>query len=133
MDRSAVGQHLAAVVVPFASNLSVDQEGLRAVCRHVLKVEGIDGVVVNAHAGEVDTLTAEERLDVLRIAGEEARAHGKKAVSGVLPIPGSFPGAITMARHTEDAGADGLLLLGPPGLGRGVNAVPEVAREYTQA
>ena len=78
MTDSRVGQHLAALVVPFKANLEIDQEGLRAVCRHMLTDEGIDGIVVNAHAGEVDTLTTEERELVVQIASAEARAHGKR-------------------------------------------------------
>lgn len=133
MDRTAIGRHLAALVVPFRESLEVDYERLRAVCRRMLEVDGIDGLVVNAHAGEVDTLTTEEREQIVRVTQEETRSAGKLVVSGVLPLGGSYPSAISMAQRMRDAGADSLLLLGPPGFGRGVDAVPEVAGEYTQA
>jgi len=133
MTQPVVGRHLAALVVPFTASLEIDDRALRAVCREMLAIEGIDGIVVNAHAGEVDTLTAEERVHVLEIAAAEAKAHGKKIVGGVLPQPASYRVAQAMARDAEAAGADSLLLLGPAGFGRGVDLVPEVAAEYTRA
>jgi 4-hydroxy-tetrahydrodipicolinate synthase len=128
-----VGRHLAAVVVPFKDDLSIDEPAFRRVCRHVLEVEGIDGIVVNAHAGEVDTLSADERRRLTRITAEEAKSVGKKAVCGILPQPGSYDNAVAMARWAQEDGADLLLLLGPPGFGRGVDMVPEIAGEYTRA
>src|SRR6185369_16334050 len=65
-------------------------------------------------------------------AVDEAHRVRKTAISGVLPHPGSYTMAVEMARAVEGAGADGILLLGPPGFGRGVDLVPEVAEEYTR-
>jgi dihydrodipicolinate synthase/N-acetylneuraminate lyase len=100
-------------VVPFKSNLSLDEEGLRRVCKHLLKLDGIDGLVVNAHASEVDSLTNEERIRMVEIVCEETHAKDRKVVSGVVPFPGSNAGAVLTARTLEKAGADALLLLGP--------------------
>lgn len=126
------GRHLAALVVPFDSDLEIDEAGLRAVCRHVLRTDGVDGLVVNANAGEVDALTVAERLRVLTIAREEARARGKTVIAGVVPVPDSHRGAVDTAREMEAAGADGLLLLGPKTFARGVDAVPDLAEQYAR-
>ena len=48
MTTTRIGRHLAAVVAPFKPDLSLDESALRRVCRHVLELEGIDGLVVNA-------------------------------------------------------------------------------------
>lgn len=128
-----IARHFAAVVVPFAADDSVDEAGLRSVCRHCLSMAGVDGLVVNAHAGEVDLLSTEERLLVLRIALEEASKQGAKVVAGVVPVPGSTSGAIMEARAMQSGGAHGLLLLGPSSFGRGVEFVPEAGEAYVRA
>jgi 4-hydroxy-tetrahydrodipicolinate synthase len=122
--------HYAAVVVPFSADGAIDESGLRKVCQHVLTIPGITGVVVNAHAGEVDALSQPEREAVVRIAAAETQAGGKELVSGLAPVPASFAGAVDNAQRLRDAGADSLLVLGPSGFTRGVDAVPELAGEY---
>jgi len=129
---SAVGRHFAALVVPFNNNLEVDAKGLAAVCRHVLKTKEIDAFVVNANAGEVDALTEEERLLVLKVAREAAHAAGKKVVAGVVPVPDSNAAAVQAARRMQEEGADALLLIGPKTFARGVDAAPEVAEGYAR-
>jgi len=131
-QRSAIGRHLAALVVPFNNNLEVDTKALAAICRHVLRTKEIDALVVNANAGEVDALTEEERLVVLRVARDIAHAAGKKVVAGVVPVPDSNAGATRTARSMQDEGADALLLLGPKTFARGVDAAPDVAEGYAR-
>jgi 4-hydroxy-tetrahydrodipicolinate synthase len=132
MSSSPIGRHLAALVVPFKADSGVDDSALRNLCRHMLKVDGIDGLVVNANAGEVDALTEEERVQVLRVARDEAHAAGKLVVGGVVPFPGTNAAAARTARTMQDEGADALLLLGPTAFARGVDAVPEVAGQYAR-
>lgn len=130
MPIPTIGRHLAALVVPFKANSDIDEAALRQLCQHMLQVDGIDGLVVNANAGEVDALTEQERVQVLRVARDEAHAAGKKVVAGVVPFPGTNAAAVRTARTMQDEGADGLLLLGPVAFARGVDAVPEVAGQY---
>ncbi len=132
MQKIAVGKHLAAVVAPFKSDLSLDERSLRSVCQHVLELGGIDALVVNAHASEVDSMTMEERVHMVEIAGEEARAKNRKVVSGVVPFPGSNAGAVATARAMEKAGADSLLLLGPGWFTWGVQMLPDVVEAYVR-
>lgn len=132
MVESPVGRHLAALVVPFKESLEIDEAAFRSVCQHMLKVKGIDGLVVNANAGEVDSLTEGERMRIVEIAKDEAHSAGKRVVASVVPVPGTNAAAARTARELEAAGADSLLLLGPPAFGRGVDAVPEVAGQYVR-
>jgi len=132
MPKTDVGKHLAAVVAPFKSDLSLDEHALRRVCRHVLELGGIDALVVNAHASEVDSMTTEERVRMVEVAGEESRAKNRKIVSGVVPFPGSNAGAVATARAMEKAGADSLLLLGPGWFTWGVQMLPEVVETYVR-
>lgn len=132
MSRPNIGRHLAALVVPFKSNFEVDDAALRQLCQFMLKVDGIDGLVVNANAGEVDALSEEERVHVLRVARDEAHAAGKLVVGGVVPFPGTNEAAVRTARTMQDEGADALLLLGPTSFARGVDATPEVAGQYAR-
>jgi dihydrodipicolinate synthase/N-acetylneuraminate lyase len=132
MNESTVGRHLAALVVPFKDSLEIDEAALKSVCQHMLKVDGIDALVVNANAGEVDALSESERMRVFEIARDEAHAAGKRVVASVVPFPGTNAAAARTAREMQDAGADSLLLLGPPAFGRGVEMVPEVAEQYAR-
>lgn len=132
MSRPRIGRHLAALVVPFKSNSDIDEAALKRVCKFMLDVDGIDGLVVNANAGEVDALSEEERVQVLRIARDEAHAAGKLVVGGVVPFPGTNAAAARTAKTMEQEGADALLLLGPTSFARGVDAMPEVAGQYAR-
>jgi dihydrodipicolinate synthase/N-acetylneuraminate lyase len=69
-----VGKHLAALVMPFKSNLILDEKALRRACQHVLKADGIEGLVVNVHVSEVDSLSTVEQVSIVEIFGEEAHA-----------------------------------------------------------
>lgn len=129
---SSIGRHLAALVVPFTASLEVDEKALAAVCRHVLQTKEVDGLVVNANAGEVDALTEEERLLVFRVAKEAAHKAGRKVVASVVPVPDTNKAAAHSARQLQDAGADALLLIGPKAFARGVDAVPDVAEAYAR-
>lgn len=132
MSVTSIGRHLAALVVPFKANAEIDESALRRVCQFMLKVDGIDGLVVNAFAGEVEALTEEERVQVLRVARDEAHAVGKRVVAGVVPIPGTHEAGARTARTMQEEGADALLLIAPTAFARGVDATPEVAAHYAQ-
>jgi len=132
MAKSPIGRHLPALVVPFKDNLEVDVPAFQRVCEHMLGVDGIDGLVVNANAGEVDALTEAERMLVLETARDAAHRAGKLVVAGVVPVPGTNAAAVSTAKAMQAAGADALLLLGPVAFARGVDAVPEVAGQYAR-
>ena len=125
-----VGRHLAAVPVAFAPDRSIDVEQFRRICRHMLLTPSIDAIVVNANAGEVDSLTLQERDTVLTIAVDEARRFDKRVVDGVVAFPASNEGAAARARAAQSNGADAILLISPPGFARGVELIPDVMSDY---
>src|SRR4051812_10556870 len=72
---------LVAIVTPFPADLSLDEPELRRHVRALAAVPGVTGIVCNAHAAEVETLTREERRRCVEIAREEA--PGLTIVAGV--------------------------------------------------
>ncbi|MCY1157555.1 MAG: kdgD [Citricoccus sp.] len=99
---------LSFPVTPFAKDLSVDEAALR---EHVAWQSGHDvaGLFAAGGTGEGFSLTNEEHAQVVRAAVESSRPE--------VPVLGSAGGAtrqaITQARSSEDAGAEGILLLPP--------------------
>ena len=64
-----LGEILTAVVTPFRSDGSVDEEAFRRICTHLVET-GSDGVVVAGTTGESPTLSDEERLGLFAAAVE---------------------------------------------------------------
>ncbi len=128
-----IGQHLAAVPIAFAPDGKIDVEACRRIFRHMLLTPSIDALVVNANAGEVESLTLEERDYVLKIAVEEAKRFSKRVVNGVAAFPASNEGAAQRARVSQNLGADAILLISPSGFARGVELIPDVMSDYVGA
>jgi 4-hydroxy-tetrahydrodipicolinate synthase len=98
-----------ALVTPFRSDLSLDEEGLRRLVRRQIEA-GIHFLVPCGTTGENPTLTREEHLRVVEITLEEA--HGK------TPVLAGCGGnntqeVVELARDLEGLGADGLLVVTP--------------------
>ena len=51
---------LPAIVLPLDPDYSIDEEGLKQHIRRVVGVPGVTGIVCNAHASEVTSLSPEE-------------------------------------------------------------------------
>ena len=98
---------LVATALPLGSDLSID---LDAYAGHVsfLAAGGCHGVVPNGSLGEYQTLTPEERAQVVRAAVDAAPA-GFPVVPGVAAY-----GALEAARWTEQAAQQVSVLLGSP-------------------
>jgi 4-hydroxy-tetrahydrodipicolinate synthase len=99
-----------ALVTPFRSDLSLDEEGLRRLLRRQIE-GGIHFLVPCGTTGENPTLTREEHLRVVEITLEEAK--GKKT-----PVLAGCGGndtreVVELARDLEGLGADGLLVVTP--------------------
>src|SRR3954451_16147604 len=97
---------LVAIVTPFTADLSLDEPELRRLVRGLAAVPGITGIVCNAHAAEVETLSREERRRCVEIAREEAPAL--TVVAGVRSS--STANAINGARDAVAASADALIV-----------------------
>ncbi|HEV8579750.1 MAG TPA: 4-hydroxy-tetrahydrodipicolinate synthase [Thermoanaerobaculia bacterium] len=98
-----------ALVTPFRSDLSLDEEGLRRLVRRQIE-GGIHFLVPCGTTGENPTLTREEHLRVVEITLEEA--------GGKTPVLAGCGGndtqeVVELARDLEGLGADGLLVVTP--------------------
>ncbi|HEX3127996.1 MAG TPA: 4-hydroxy-tetrahydrodipicolinate synthase [Thermoanaerobaculia bacterium] len=98
-----------ALVTPFKSDLSVDEETLRRLVRRQID-SGIHFLVPCGTTGENPTLTRKEHLRVVEITLEEAK--------GKVPVLGGAGGnntaeVVSLAKEVEALGADGLLVVTP--------------------
>ncbi|MEO6196002.1 MAG: 4-hydroxy-tetrahydrodipicolinate synthase [Thermoanaerobaculia bacterium] len=98
-----------ALVTPFRSDLSLDEETLRRLVRRQIEA-GIHFLVPCGTTGENPTLSREEHLRVVEITLEEAQ--------GKTPVLAGCGGndtreVVELARHLEGLGADGLLVVTP--------------------
>ncbi|MCK6473615.1 MAG: dihydrodipicolinate synthase family protein [Planctomycetes bacterium] len=100
----------AATLCPFLDDEEIDEPGLARYAAELSRVDGLRGLVVNGHTGEIMSLLPEERERVTRIA-KEAAGDCVKIVSGVS-AEGSRE-AIAHARAALEAGADAILLMPP--------------------
>ena len=106
-------RHLAACVVPFSESGDIDREGLEAQVAELAETGLMNGFVVNAHAGEGDSLTYEERMQVVEIVARTAKPHGLLTVAGISPYPDTTDGAIRVSRDSLEHGADASLMMAP--------------------
>ncbi|BAS28229.1 dihydrodipicolinate synthase family protein [Limnochorda pilosa] len=99
-----------ATLLPFNDDYSIDEEEFTRYLQWLVSHEGISGVVVNGHTGEITSLNNAERARVIELAVE---AVGDKVpvVSGVL-AEGTLD-AIDQAKAAKRAGASGILLMPP--------------------
>lgn len=98
-----------ALVTPFRSDLSLDEEGLRQLVRRQID-GGIHFLVPCGTTGENPTLSREEHLRVVEITLDEA--------GGKTPVLAGCGGnntheVVELARDLEGRGADGLLVVTP--------------------
>ncbi|MGB6008191.1 dihydrodipicolinate synthase family protein [Castellaniella sp.] len=100
----------ASTVVPMQADERIDFDALARHHQAVTSRPGIRGLLINGHAGENFTLTAQEKQDVVRCARE---AVGPKAqlICGVYAE--SSAEAADQARQAQAAGADALLVFPP--------------------
>lgn len=100
---------IVATALPFKDDLSVDFDAY-AEHVHFLAEHGCDGVAPNGSLGEYQTLTEQERAQVVRTA-VEAAPEGFT----VMPGAGAYGGMETQrwAEQAAEAGASALMLLPP--------------------
>ncbi len=109
MQRPNLRGVLVAAVTPFADDLTFDEADLRRHLEAILAVPGISGLVCNAHAAEVETLTRDERRRCLEIARSVAPHH--TLIAGIQAA--STAEAVALARDAAAGGADALLVCAP--------------------
>jgi 4-hydroxy-tetrahydrodipicolinate synthase len=130
MHRLTLRGSLPASLCPFRADLGIDEDAFAAHVRWLTDACGGGGVVCNGHAGEVASLTREERRRVVQIAVREAGGRAP-VIAGVYTD--STAEAVVLARDAEAAGADALLVFPPPVFGGGGNRTPEMALGFARA
>jgi 4-hydroxy-tetrahydrodipicolinate synthase len=98
-----------ALVTPFTADDSIDEEAFRALIERQID-GGVSGLVVLGTTGENPTVTHEERRRLVDLAVETA--------DGRVPVivgtgTNDTEKSITYSKEAVEAGADGLLVVGP--------------------
>jgi 1-pyrroline-4-hydroxy-2-carboxylate deaminase len=123
---------LVAAALPLRDDLSIDYD---AYAEHVrfLAANGCHGIVPNGSLGEYQTLTAEERADVVLIAV----AAAAEVTGGFSVVPGvAAYGALEARRWTEqaaEAGCPAVMLLPPNAYRADPDTVVAHYREVSKA
>lgn len=99
-----------ATVTPFASSLEIDHAALEAHLGATAAVPGVRGLAVNGHLGELLTLNAKERAEVITVARKSC-TQGQVVYSGVFGYHAED--LVEQGLCAKAAGADGLLVLPP--------------------
>ncbi len=99
---------LPASILPFKEDCSIDEAAFRKYLSWLANVDGVGGIVVNGHAGEVSVLSREERKRVVEIAVDEVGGR-VMIVSGINSD--STWMAQEYAKDIEEAGAAGMLIM----------------------
>ena len=97
-----------AVVTPCDKNLKFDPGAMRDIVAY-LKHQGADGIVVLGTTGEFPSFSVAERKLVAETVLKD------KMGLNIIVGPGTpnFPETLELARHAQDHGADGLLVIPP--------------------
>jgi 4-hydroxy-tetrahydrodipicolinate synthase len=97
-----------AASVPFDDELNLIEHEFIDLIQHIGAADGVGGVAVNGHAGELTTLSAAERARVIQLA-REYMPSDKLVISGIEDL--STSGSIDKLKAARDAGADAALVL----------------------
>jgi 4-hydroxy-tetrahydrodipicolinate synthase len=98
---------LPAITTPFKADLSVDHDALASHVRWLID-SGCRGIVALGSLGESNTLTADEKIDIL----STCRRALSKAVPLVAGIAGlSTTECVALASRAAGVGCDGLMVL----------------------
>jgi 4-hydroxy-tetrahydrodipicolinate synthase len=97
-----------AVVTPCDKNLKFDPGAMRDIVAY-LKQQGADGIVVLGTTGEFPSFSVAERKLIAETVLKD------KMGLNIIVGPGTpnFPETLELARHAQDHGADGLLVIPP--------------------
>jgi 4-hydroxy-tetrahydrodipicolinate synthase len=101
---------IPAVLLPFDSDLAIDEAAFRKHLRDVAAIEGISAITINAHSTEVASCTFDEQRRVLEIAQDEI--GGSVLLINGIWADGSIEAA-RIARMAAEGGASALLVFPP--------------------
>jgi 4-hydroxy-tetrahydrodipicolinate synthase len=103
------GRLITAMVTPFDKDGAIDWDGVAKLAQHLVDT-GHDGIAVNGTTGEAPTTKSSEKLEIIKVVKSVV---GEKIT--VLSGAGDNETAYTVeqAKRSQDAGADGLLVVTP--------------------
>jgi 4-hydroxy-tetrahydrodipicolinate synthase len=121
---------MPANLLPFTSDLQIDEPAYRRHLRWLADAEGVTGIVANGHAAEVSSLDRKERRRALDIAVDEIA--GKVPVIAGVYSDGTHE-AIELGRDARAAGAAGLLVFPPTLFMWGAQVKPDMVLRHFSA
>ena len=119
-----------AVSVPLNEDYSINEEEFRVYLRWIKSFydQGIQGIVVNGHTGEITGLRRAERKRIIEIANEEV--GDKMTIVSGINCENTIE-SIEMAAEAKAAGADAILLM-PPHMWLRFGMNPDAPFEYVK-
>jgi 4-hydroxy-tetrahydrodipicolinate synthase len=118
---------IPANLLPFTADLQIDVPAYKQHLRWLANTKGVAAIVANGHAGEVSSLSREERQHALALALEEV-GDRVPIIAGVYAD--GTQEAITLARDAKAAGAQGLLVFPPTIFMWGAQVKPEMVLRH---
>jgi 4-hydroxy-tetrahydrodipicolinate synthase len=118
---------MPACLLPFDSDLEIDEAAFRKHLRDVVSVDGISAITINCHSTEVATCSFDEQRRVLEIAADEV-GDRIPIVAGVYTE--SSKEAAKIARMSQQGGASALLVFPPAGFSIGAHLRPEMTLQH---
>ncbi|MBS3950155.1 MAG: 4-hydroxy-tetrahydrodipicolinate synthase, partial [Peptococcaceae bacterium] len=103
------GRLMTAMLTPFTSQGEIDEAEVKRLVTHLIAT-GTDTIVVGGTTGESPTLTAEERVGLIKIV-KAAAAERAKVIAGTGT--NSTRDTIENSKAAMQAGADGLMVVTP--------------------
>lgn len=107
--QAPFGRLITAMVTPFSADGAIDWAGVEKLAQHLVDT-GHDGIAVNGTTGEAPTTKSSEKLEIIKVV--KAVVGSKITVlSGAGDNETSY--TVEQAKRSQDAGADGLLVVTP--------------------
>lgn len=122
--RFEPGGVIAATLLAFREDLSIDESESRRHLRFVADTEGLAAITVNGHASEVHACSFDEQTRILDFSLDEIGDH-VPVINGVY-ADGTAEAA-GIARMSERSGAAALLVFPPNSMAMGGSLRPEMA------
>ena len=103
------GRLLTAMVTPFDKDGAIDWAGVEKLAQHLVDT-GHDGIAVNGTTGEAPTTKSSEKLEIIKVV-KKVVGSKVQVLSGAGDNETSY--TVEQAKRSQDAGADGLLVVTP--------------------
>nr|WP_292619750.1 dihydrodipicolinate synthase family protein [Mesorhizobium sp.] len=119
-----------AIYTPFNDNLSIDAGSLQRLADRMASIDGVAGVFCTGHAGEVASLSREERAHVVKLVAEAVNGR-KPVLAGIYSD--SLDESILHARDAKEAGAQIATIFPPNVFIGGATATSEAPFRWFEA